>query len=53
MLQILVIKTSLINDSVASRKTAMEERVASRRQPKAVAREGFPKTNIVATVSCG
>ncbi len=53
MLQILVIKTSLINDSVASRKTAMEEHVPSRGQQKAVANEGHPITKKVATASGG
>ncbi len=53
LLQILVIKTSLINDSVASRKTAMEEHVPSRGQPKAVASEGQPTANRVATASGG
>jgi hypothetical protein len=53
LLQILVIKTSLINDSVASRKTAMEEHVASRGQPKAVVSEGQPITKKVAIANWG
>ncbi len=53
MLQILVVKTRLINDSVASRKTAMEEHVPSRGQPKAVANKGQPIANRVATASGG